>query len=76
MTSIVLNGEPCELHADATVETLVAEFVPDAVEGAAGGRPRGVAVALNDSVVPRSAWSRTGVDEGDRVEIVTAVQGG
>lgn len=38
--------------------------------------PVGVAAAVNDRVVPRSAWATTELHAGDRVEIVTAVQGG
>ena len=37
---------------------------------------KGVAVAVNDQVVPRSRWVSTGLDEGDRVEIIRATQGG
>ena len=37
---------------------------------------RGMAVAVDAEVVPRSAWSTTQVADGARVEIVTAVQGG
>lgn len=36
----------------------------------------GIAAALNDQVVPRSQWDLTIVEEGARIEIVTAVQGG
>lgn len=36
----------------------------------------GVAVALNDEVVPRARVLETALTDGDRVEIVTAVQGG
>jgi len=35
-----------------------------------------VAAALNETVVPRSRWSATVLADGDRVEILTAVQGG
>jgi sulfur carrier protein len=38
--------------------------------------PRGIAVALNGSVVPRSAWSETALKPGDNIEIVRAMQGG
>ena len=38
--------------------------------------PRGVAVALNGTVVRRSEWETVRVLEGDAVEIVTAVAGG
>ena len=37
---------------------------------------RGVAVAVNNSVVPRSAWRTTLLSDGDVVEIVRAVGGG
>jgi sulfur carrier protein len=35
-----------------------------------------VAVAVNGEVVPRGAWEKTALDDGARVEIVAAVQGG
>ncbi|MEV0616013.1 sulfur carrier protein ThiS [Nonomuraea sp. NPDC050404] len=36
----------------------------------------GVAVALNDEVVTRGAWETTALSDRDRVEVLTAVQGG
>ncbi|GAA1643072.1 sulfur carrier protein ThiS [Nonomuraea sp. NPDC048882] len=36
----------------------------------------GVAVAVNDEVVTRSAWETTALGDSDRVEVLTAVQGG
>ena len=50
--------------------------VADVVAGLAGPEPRGVAVALNGDVVPRSAWATTRPVDGDAVEVLTAVQGG
>jgi sulfur carrier protein len=37
---------------------------------------RGLAVARNGEVVPRSAWATTRLEPDDRIEIVGAVQGG
>ncbi len=37
---------------------------------------RGVAVAVNGSVVPRARWSYTALNPGDRIEIVRVLQGG
>jgi sulfur carrier protein len=37
---------------------------------------RGIAIAVNDVVVSRSRWKEHELCEGDRVEIVRAVQGG
>jgi sulfur carrier protein len=38
--------------------------------------PRGVAVALDGTVVPRARLADTALHEGARIEVVTAVQGG
>ncbi len=38
--------------------------------------PEGVAIAVNGRVVRRAAWGETPVNEGDRIEIVRAMQGG
>lgn len=66
---IRLNGEEFEAPECATVAGLVKTTVadPDA---------RGVAVALDDEVTSRSAWSTTVVTAGQRVEILHASQGG
>ena len=37
---------------------------------------RGVAVAVNGEVVPRSTWASKRLGEGDSVEVLTAAQGG
>ena len=67
MISVELNGEAQELRDEATVE--------DAVT-AAGAPDRGVAVAVDGEVVPRAAWPRTSLAQGQRVEVLQAVQGG
>ena len=36
----------------------------------------GIAVALNDEVIPRGMWAARDISDGDRIEIVGAVQGG
>jgi sulfur carrier protein len=67
--TIELNGERIELEPGSSVA--------EAVERTgAGGVPRGVAVAVDGEVVPRSAWQRTELAEGQRVEVVGAIQGG
>lgn len=65
--TFVVNGEDRPLRAGATVAEVVADL-------AGGGR--GVAVARNGEVVPRSAWDDTVLQEGDLVEVLTAAQGG
>ena len=38
--------------------------------------PRGVAVAVDRCIVPRSEWARTALGAGARVEVVEAAAGG
>lgn len=64
---VTLNGEPAELADGLSVADLVT-MVTD--------RTSGIAVARNGDVVPRSAWSSVELDPDDRVDVLTAVQGG
>ena len=66
---IELNGEVWELPAGATLDAAVRET--GAEQGA-----RGVAVALDGEVVPRGEWEATALREGQRVEVLAAIQGG
>ena len=66
---IVLNGEQHELEGPANVRDAV--LATGATEEA-----RGVAVALDGEVVPRGDWDDVPLREGQRVEVVRAVQGG
>jgi sulfur carrier protein len=66
---ITVNGQRRDMPAGSPVAAVVTELTgsPDA---------RGVAVAINGEVVPRTAWATTVVEAGDRVEVLTATQGG
>jgi len=66
--SLSVNGSPAPLPSPATVAGLVAALP--------GAEPRGIAIAVHGEVVPRSAWDATGLHPGDRVEVLTAAQGG
>ncbi len=66
---VLVNGAPTELADGATVEAAV-----EALELPAAGR--GVAVAVDAEVVPRGQWSAHELQEGARVEILRAIQGG
>lgn len=65
---IFVNGEARE-RAGATIAELLADL---GVEPAA----RGVAVAVDGEVVPRAEWSDRRINEGERVEALSAMQGG
>jgi sulfur carrier protein len=38
--------------------------------------PKGIAVAVNNNVVPRSQWPQFKITEQDKIIIIKAVQGG
>jgi len=61
---LTVNDEGRRLPDGATVADVV------------GDETKGVAVAVNEEVVPRSAWGAATLHDGDRVEILQAHQGG
>lgn len=64
---LIVNGVTRRLPAGTTLAELV---------GTLTTQSRGVAVAVNGEVVPRAGWSATSLADGDRVEVLTAAQGG
>jgi sulfur carrier protein len=66
---ILLNGESCDLAAGDTVARALARL---GVERDA----RGIAVAVDGEVVPRSGWDSFVLGADARVEVLTAMQGG
>jgi len=67
LVAVVLNGEPALVAPGCTLDDLI-EVV--------GVERKGVAIALDGEVVPRSRWQGTVVPPGGRIEIVTAAAGG
>lgn len=64
---VTVNGEPHELRETATVAVVITSLE-------ASGN--GFAVAVNEEVVPRQQWDARQLQPGDRIEVLTAVQGG
>jgi sulfur carrier protein len=67
---VFVNGERREVSAPATLDEVLGLVAP------AGQARRGFAVAVDGVVVPRTRHRTTNLEEGARVEVVTAVQGG
>ena len=58
---VLVNGKPTELQRGATVAAVLASLdLPDRVA----------------EVVPRGEWETTMLDDGARVEVLRAIQGG
>ena len=64
---IILNGETRRLDAPLSVRGLLESLGLD---------PAKIAVERNLEIVPRSAYGRTPIADGDRIEIVSFIGGG
>jgi sulfur carrier protein len=64
---LTVNGQPRAVQPGLSVEALVSTL---------SQARRGVAVAVNGAVVPRSTWATAPLADGDVVEVLTAAQGG
>ena len=65
--NIVLNGQPRELPSSLTVAQLLATLQMPA---------RGVAVEVNQQIVPRGEHEVHQLQDGDQLEVVSLVGGG
>lgn len=64
---LTVNGQPRQAPARMTVSQLLAELKL---------APRGIAVEVNQQVVPRGKHAEHELADGDRLEIVSLVGGG
>ena len=67
---LIVNGQSREFPDALTIADLVDQEAPGLGEG------RGVAVAVDAEVVPRSEWDETRLESGQQVELLAAMQGG
>lgn len=65
--TISVNGAARQIADGCTLTELLATM---------SSATTGVAVAVNEAVIPRPEWPVTALGHGDRVEVLTAVQGG
>lgn len=64
---IEINGEPKEVDNAIDLNSLVNNVVSDT---------QGLAVALNNTVVPKNNWDKTTLNESDKILLIRATQGG
>lgn len=63
---VIVNDEAVEVDDKTTVASLLERL---------GFPEKGIAVAVDWAVLPRSSWQTT-LSDGARLEVITAVQGG
>jgi sulfur carrier protein len=66
---VTVNGDRLSVAAGSTIADVVARLIE-------GAEPRGIAVAVDRNVIPRSEWATTRVRAEAPIEIVTAAAGG
>jgi sulfur carrier protein len=71
MNDLVLsvNGDPMTVPEGSMISDVVTRLLE-------GVEPKGIAVAVDRDVIPRSEWPTTPVRPGAPIEIVTAAAGG
>ena len=65
---IRLNGEPHQFAGISLIDLLAAQAIDRTKAG--------VAIAVNDAIVPRAEWATAALKPGDAVEIVRPHSGG
>lgn len=64
--NVIINGKPADVKA-ANLKDLAAELnLPE----------KGIAVAVNNAMVPRTEWENTALSANDNVVIIKAACGG
>jgi sulfur carrier protein len=66
---VTVNGDHLRVQAGTTIADVVALVID-------GAEPKGIAVAVDRNVIPRSEWATTRVYAETPIEIVTAAAGG
>ena len=66
--NIKVNGELVVLNEHMSLSEVIDLYVKK--------DPTGIAVALNNKIIPKYKWESEPIGENDSVEIVHAVQGG
>jgi sulfur carrier protein len=65
---LIVNGASMKVNEGATIPDVIAALEIPSVKG--------LAVAVDGRVIPRSEWDTLGLQSGTRVEVLRAVQGG
>jgi sulfur carrier protein len=68
MMNVFVNNEKREIINQPTITQLLSEISLNS--------PKGIAVAINNEVIPKSGWGNYLLNENDKVTIIRATQGG
>lgn len=64
---VVVNNKEVEISDQATINALISEMnMPD----------KGIAIAINNEVIPKGNWSEFKLEKEMRITLIKATQGG
>ena len=69
MIKIKLNGDEKNIESQINLSEFIAKQLNN-------DDPRGIAIALNEMIIPKQKWDSVLINDNDSIEIVHAVQGG
>ena len=64
---IKINSRPHQVESSISLQALIMQFVDT---------QQGIAVAVNQNVIPRSLWASTTIKQADSIDIFQAIAGG
>lgn len=67
MITVMVNESPMEIAEEATIHSLLPKM---------NANTDGIAVAINNSIVPRKEWEHHSIKQNDNILIIKATQGG
>lgn len=67
MITILVNDQILEIHTDFTLCQVLQKL---------NISEEGIAIAVNENIIPKSRWSATTLSINDKLIIITATQGG
>jgi len=65
--NITVNNNTKSLNDASSIETMVTQLNLE---------PKGIAIAVNQTVISKSEWNKTHLKENDNITIIKATQGG
>jgi sulfur carrier protein len=65
---VFLNNKPIQIQTGTVLQTLLTQV--GIVE------PKGIAVAINNVIIPKKNWTSQPLNNNDKITIITASQGG
>lgn len=67
MISIILNGKELQFSENQMLNSALSEW---------GYEGKNIAIAINETFIPRSQYVQTEIKNGDSIEIVSPLEGG